>query len=137
MACLFEYPDDVGRFKVAVEDDDRVAYAYLLRDGRVVGDVWLYNRGLPPAAPEWHDRSKAPFANPRGFARAATVNPIRSVDDVRVEWIVERGELERAKVYLRGKLLALLAPGARPGWCRNAVKDGPLAKRLSVEGDNS
>lgn len=40
-----------GGWTVVVEDDDRVAYAYLLHEGRIVGDVWLYNRSVRCEAP--------------------------------------------------------------------------------------
>jgi hypothetical protein len=37
-----------GDWEVIVEDDDRVAYAYLVREGRILADVWLYNRMPAP-----------------------------------------------------------------------------------------
>ncbi|MEL6732644.1 MAG: hypothetical protein AAFP83_16055, partial [Bacteroidota bacterium] len=30
-------------YAVVIEDDQKVAYAYLLHQGKIVGDVWLYN----------------------------------------------------------------------------------------------
>jgi hypothetical protein len=42
-----------GDWTVAVEDDDRVVYAYLLRHNQIVGDVWLYNRPRSTAVDEF------------------------------------------------------------------------------------
>jgi hypothetical protein len=53
-----------GDWQVIVEDDDRVAYAYLVRDGRIVTDVWLYNRMPAPQRPPWHEPGPVmPFLN--------------------------------------------------------------------------
>ena len=77
-----------GAHAVVIEDDGRVAYAYLLdADGKICGDVWLYNRGPAPKEPEWTDREKAPFANPEAFiAPAAELSPPTSADGFSVEW---------------------------------------------------
>src|ERR687898_201513 len=64
---LIERDNGATGYSAVFEDDGKVAYAYLLDDGRIVADVWLYNRAAAPEAPEWRDRSKAPFLNPRGF----------------------------------------------------------------------
>lgn len=31
-----------------IEDNGRVAYAYLLKNEKIIGDVWLYNRCVSP-----------------------------------------------------------------------------------------
>ncbi len=41
-----------------------------------------------------------------------------------------RDPISLVELYLADDLLAVLIPGAKPGWCRNALKDGPLAKVL-------
>ena len=57
----FRSPDP--RYSVVIEDDGRVAYAYLLHDDEIVGDVWLYNHGPAPAEPEWRspDAGVSPY----------------------------------------------------------------------------
>jgi len=60
-----------GRLSVMLEDDGRVAYAYLLQDGKVVGDVWLYNVVETPERVDWKDRSQMPFLNPKRFCSTA------------------------------------------------------------------
>jgi hypothetical protein len=120
-------------FSVVVEDDEKVAYAYLLHDDAIVGDVWLYNCGPAPVEPEWRDRQKAPFANPRAFVVKREAKPIVDDKQLSVSWTDKKGVIDQVKLYFGKRLLAILAPGAKPGWCMNALKDGPLAKILKKE----
>jgi hypothetical protein len=123
--------DPNSRFNVVVEDDGRVAYAYL-REGRViVADVWLYNSGPTPAHPEWRDRSKMPFANPRDYVADEDHPILRSPADVSAQWIVDGDRLRAIDIYLRGERYARLAPGAKPGWSKLAKRRGPLALPLT------
>lgn len=128
MSFLLEF--DSPPWRVVVDDDDRVAYAYLLRDGEAVGDVWLYNRHEAPEEPEWHDKSNVPFLNPRRFARQDGFVAIETDGDVAVDWRFEGEHLARVDVRIRGVLSARLAPFTKPGWSRMAVADGPLARVL-------
>jgi hypothetical protein len=43
---------------IVLEDDGRVAYAYLIIEGQMVGDVWLYNVSPAPDVVDWKDASK-------------------------------------------------------------------------------
>jgi hypothetical protein len=121
------FADAQGRCAVLVEDDGRVAYAYLLDpDGVVCGDVWLYNRCEAPLEPEWRNRGLAPFANPVGYAVAAPLFPLpQTGSEIQVEW-----SGDHADVMVDGTLVARLAQGLRPGFSIQALKDGPLAKVL-------
>ena len=83
---LIERDNGATGYSAVFEDDGKVAYAYLLDDGRIVADVWLYNRA----------------------AGQITLH-----------------------VLIRGQLHATLAPGTKPGWCKLAAKDGPLASVLT------
>jgi len=116
---------------VAVEDDGRVAYAYLIgADDRICGDVWLYNRCVAPEEPEWCSMDNAPFANPAPYvADCEAFRPANSGADFSAEWVREDAGFV-AKLFLRGELLAVLKEGAKPGWALLAKKDGPLAKTL-------
>ncbi len=116
-------PDE--RYSVVIEDDGRVAYAYLRCGEEIVADVWLYNRCAAPQEPEWKDRSRLPFANPVGFSKENEIGPIRSDADVNVQW-----DDGTARVYLHGRLWAILRRGEKPGCCLLATKSGPLAKPL-------
>jgi hypothetical protein len=128
----FDAPN--GLYRLTFEDDGRVAYAYLKKAGDVVGDVWLYNRCLAPEAPEWSDRSKIPFANPRDFIGEDS-RMLRDVkaENVQVDWEYE-GDSPVAYVYLFGDLYGVVGVGDKPGCARHATKDGPLAKVMEVEG---
>ena len=117
---------------VAVEDDGRVAYAYLLEGERIVSDVWLYNRVAAPLEPEWTGQGRMPFANAVGYARPERVTPIACAAEVSVSWDGEAGNLAVARVALRGEPWAELRPGQRPGLSRVALKDGPLARVLAT-----
>jgi hypothetical protein len=132
MGFIGEFASPDGHQAVIVEDDGRVCYAYLLdSDGKIVSDVWLYNRCPTPTEPEWHRRELLPFANPALFVNqtARFVPPVSS-SEVTVDWVVESGA-RMARVLLGGDLFAKLTDGIKPGWARLAAKDGPLARVLS------
>ena len=117
---------------VDVVDDGRVCYAYFLSpDGKIVGDVWLYNRCEAPADPEWTDRARAPYANPRGYAHDPPdfQLPQNGTDVVFRWWRDEQGN-RVADILVRDLLIGRLHAGQKPGWARAAMKDGPLAKVL-------
>jgi hypothetical protein len=115
-------------YSAMFEDDGKVAYAYLLRDGRIIADVWLYNRAPTPEEPEWQDREKAPFLNPRRYVREEAIEPAHAASDVGFEWNLAAGELDSLRIFLHQRPVGLLKPGAKPGWAYLASEDGPLAK---------
>jgi hypothetical protein len=119
---------------VVIEDNGRVAYAYLLdHDKQICSDVWLYNRRPTPIEPEWHDREGAPYANPAPFVDDREIFALpRSGDDFSVEWKREDSSY-LARVHIRTTLAAVLADGHKPGWSVLAKKDGPLAKVLKQD----
>ncbi|MEW6432110.1 MAG: hypothetical protein AB1730_11445 [Myxococcota bacterium] len=130
MALLAEFLHDETGLAVVVDDDGRVAWAYLrTMDGEVIGDVWLYNHGPAPEAVDWTDPAQVPFRNPAPLANDLGQAPARTRDDVTVEWTLD-GELLLADVFLRGEWLARLSPGSQPGWSTLAKDDGPCARVL-------
>jgi hypothetical protein len=114
---------DDGIHAVVIEVDNRVAYAYLLEGDRVIGDVWLYNVDSTPETVDWHDREQMPFLNPRPYCTGERIPDLRQ--DVHCNWSGDEVE-----IVSDGSLVARLAPGAKPGWSRLALKNGPLAKTL-------
>jgi hypothetical protein len=111
---------------VVIDDDGRVAYAYL-RDleGDIIGDVWLYNREVDPKA-DWADPSQAPFPNPRSHARPFEGRLPSRASDFSVEWTLA-DQLLLCDVSVHGVRLARLSPGAAPGWNVLALAEGPCA----------
>ncbi len=123
-----------GSYRLTFEDDGRVAYAYLKGNGDVVGDVWLYNRCPAPETPEWSDRSKIPFANPRDFMNdgGRMLRDVRA-ENVQVNWEYE-GDSPVAYVYVFEDLYGVVGVGDKPGYARHATKDGPLARVMETDG---
>jgi hypothetical protein len=115
---------------IVIEDNGKVAYAYLVEGGDIVADVWLYNDGTAPVEPEWDCPDKMPFANLRDFVKDTAFAPIRSKQEFSVKWHCEGNSLGRADIYVRERLHARMEPGAKPGWCVLAAKDGLLARVL-------
>ena len=117
---------------VDVVDDGRVCYAYFLSsDGEIVGDVWLYNRCEAPMDPEWKDRTKAPCANPRGYAQNPPSFQLpQNENEVVIRWSMDEQGCKFADILAHDLLIGRLGAGQKPGWARAAIKDGPLAKRL-------
>ena len=127
---LIQFDDPDSNLRLMFEDDGRTAYAYLIKGEQAVSLVWLYNHGSPPSETEWTDESRMPFRNPVGFALDTEYPPITDIREVAVAWGHGVGLPVIAEVYLRGNKHALLKVGSKPGWCKLAVKDGPLAKVL-------
>ncbi|TSJ38645.1 hypothetical protein FO440_19240 [Mucilaginibacter corticis] len=111
-----------------IEDDGRVAYAYLLEGEDTIGDVWLYNRQEAPAISFWRTEDM-PFLNPTEYlAKEAAIKPISAESEIRCEWTesLDDGLIE-VGIYIRDKFIASVASGSKPGWSVLVAKDGPLA----------
>lgn len=133
-SLILQFEAPRGAYRLTFEDDGKVAYAYLKRDSNIVGDVWLYNRCAAPQAAEWMDRSKIPFANPIAFIveGGRVIREVRA-EDVNVNWEYEN-ESPVAYVYVFEDLYGVVGDGDKPGYARYAVKDGPLARVMEIEG---
>jgi len=70
-------------YSVVIEDDGKVAYAYLLNKDEIVSDVWLYNQRQTPEQPEWTEKSRMPFLNPRNYAKPVFFTPLTDERDIR------------------------------------------------------
>ena len=130
---LIEFRDEQTGCALVIDDDGRVAYAYLRgADGAIVADVWLYNRCPAPAEPEWNARPAGPMANPQGFVRTdLQIMLPESEADFAIDWQLQSASDPKVIIYLRDEVWATMAPGTRPGFCRLAKMDGPLARLLS------
>jgi len=124
---LLRFDDPNGRLAVVLEDDNRVAYAYLLEDEQVVGDVWLYNVVESPDAVNWEDSSAMPFLNPRQYCKPEQTPRLTSHSAVECTWF-DAG----VEVSVDGVPWARLEGGSKPGWSRLAAQPGPLALPLGT-----
>jgi hypothetical protein len=127
---LIKQTDDLSGHSAVFEDDGRVAYAYLLDGDEIVADVWLYNCVAAPEQPEWRDPSKAPFLNPRGFASTEQFPPVADESEVAFSWSHETEGQTALRLFIRGDYHARLVHGSKPGWCKLAARNGPLASVL-------
>jgi hypothetical protein len=110
---------------LVLEDDGRVAYAYLLVGEEIVADVWLYNVAATPRRPDWRCDS-LPFLNPARHCRADETLPrIASAANLSCTWSPDGVEL-----FIDGVLAARLSTGSTPGESRLARDRGPLARPL-------
>lgn len=126
---IIDFDSPCGEYRLSFDDDGKTGYAYMKHGGRIIGDVWIYNRCATPDEPEWRDRDKIPFANCRPHV-GDDAQMTRDVfpEDVRVEW--SRGELVTATIYVHGELAAVLAEGEMPGTSRRVAFNGPLGRVL-------
>lgn len=53
--------------KPIVEDDGKVAYAYLLKGNDIISDVWLYNQQRTPDTIDWTNKVDMLFLNPKNY----------------------------------------------------------------------
>jgi hypothetical protein len=128
---FLETKDPLTEYYAVFEDNGKVAYAYLIKNKQVVGDVWLYNHGSPKLEIEWKDPSKMPFSNPLGFALETNFSPITNIEEVEFSWIHDSdGNFLEVKIKLFGEEYGKLKEGSKPGWSKLAIKDGPLAKAM-------
>nr|WP_294943609.1 hypothetical protein [uncultured Mucilaginibacter sp.] len=114
-------------YAVVVEDNGRVAYAYLLFYEDIVSDVWLYNNALTPAG-SFINTDEIPALNPADYIKKDTmITPISEEGQVYCDWDESDDDGIEVGVTLRGKFIAELRHGAKPGWNVIVAKDGPLA----------
>lgn len=132
MTGLLKFSQADSDFSVIIDDDGKVAYAYLLNGRDIVGDVWLYNCGTAPKKPEWTDPTKAPFANPFSYIHPGRFEPVTDDSDFDVQWSPVGKSPLTVRIFIRSELHAQLTEGSKPGWCRLARRDGPIALILKA-----
>lgn len=129
-----QHVDEATGYSVIVEDNGRVAYAYLLdAAAAIVSDVWLYNHSIAPMSVDWSDVEDLPFRNPSEFASATVFQPLSEPSEFSVEWKRLPHQTFEARISIRGELFAVLHQGVAPGWSRLARKSGPLAQVLQAD----
>ncbi|WP_313240726.1 hypothetical protein [Sphingobacterium multivorum] len=129
MGSLTKYvSNDHPEFAVYIEDDDKVCYAYLWKEGEnIIAHVWLYNVAATPIEPELQIEDPPPFLNSAEFVKE-NLEPFDAWSPVEVTW--DFGEETVATIFLGSRLIAKLTEEARPGWSCLVTKDGPLAQKM-------
>jgi hypothetical protein len=122
---ICEYNENVS---VIIEDDGRVAYAYLMNSNAIIGDVWLYNQLETPMDNSWQDEDQQPpYLNSVEYTdNLLKVENGDVLEQVDVKWNIY-GSVIEVLLEFRNGLKAKLCSGSRPGWTNNAKKEGPLA----------
>jgi hypothetical protein len=129
---MIEVKDNSRDISAIFEQNNRVAYAYLLLEDTIVSDVWLYNIDYSPELPEWKDSScEMPFRNAAQYVWQKTFQPINKSSEVAMIWIEEQNVIIGAEIFVRDELLGVLLNGHKPGWSKLALVDNPIAKSLS------
>lgn len=124
---LLKYDELDGDRSVVLEDDTRVAYAYLLKEGEILADVWLYNAENAPSKDNWQSQSAMPFLNPAKYCVPEKCSPLRQDSNVICVW-----STNGVNVIVDGVLYARMDNSVKPGWSRQAQVSGPLAKPLGL-----
>ena len=129
MGSLIKYvSNDHPEFAVYIEDDDKIWYAYLWKEGEnIIGHVWLYNVVPTPSEPELDIEGNRPFLNPEQFVKENlepfdTWSPVEVTGDFSEEIV--------ANIFLASRLIAKLTVGSCPGWSSLVNKDGSLAQKM-------
>ncbi len=131
---MLDFTSPYGNYILTFEDDGKVAYAYLKKGCKIIGDVWLYNRCPTPDLPEWTDKNKIHFANCRDFMMPeGRLHLPVLIEDVLVNWEDDREVKESvAYIYIFEDLFGVVGPGDKPGYARFARADSPLAKVMEI-----
>jgi hypothetical protein len=127
-ACDFD-----SFYSIVVEDDGRVAYAYLVENEEdITGHVWLYNQLATPTNTVWIE-SEMPFLNPIEYIGSnQNTKPLTESSEIVVRWELSQNNIIIANLYIRDTLIAKLSPQDFPGWSTMVIKDGPLAKKWII-----
>lgn len=126
---LWKYVANNEQHAVVIDDDGKCCYAYYSVDDIYQTDVWLYNRETTPENPEWEEKDgRPPFKNGKEYCSSIPFEPIQNPKDIRIVWQYDSNDFPMLIfIYVRGDLFAIIDPKKRPGWCKLAVKAGPLA----------
>lgn len=120
-------------YEIWIEDNHSVAYAYLVQNGKIISDVWLYNHGMTPKTPEWDDPTKMPFKQAQCFMNeyADKIEPIKSDNDIDLIWC-DSGTAIGVVIIIRGLPCALLTSDSVPSFSVCVNKDNPLALHIDA-----
>ena len=128
------FDDEDSGYSVVLEDDDRVAWAYI-RDREaggnrplIVADVWLYNVAAPPDSWVRPTPGEAPL-NPSPYVSQERAMRLEEAREIIARWNTSDGA-RIVDVLVDGVLYGRLSPGSKPGWSRFAAAESPVARPL-------
>ena len=113
-------------YMVCVSAEGKAARACLMKENRILSEVWLYNLDSAPEAgetDETYNENAAEFVAEKKFVIT------KSKDQITVRWFRLNGAV-LASIYIDEVLHATLISNELIGRCRLAKKNGPLAKVL-------
>jgi hypothetical protein len=117
-----------GKTTALFEDNGKVAYCYIIEDGKIISDVWLYNRETAPLSKPWKFGVPPPYLNPIAYSEKINRLP-KENEDVQIEWDIKDGT-PIAVMSIFGEKFGYLSSLTKPGFARLALKDGPLARTM-------
>jgi len=118
-------------YSVVIEDNGQVAYAYLLKDGNIVSDVWLYNQIKTPEISDWPNKESLPFLNSKEYTfNDGFIRSIQSREDFEVIW-ENIAEQIIVRIIILGKIKVQMDSNEKIGLSNNIFKTGPLARKFS------
>lgn len=126
-----EWKKEGTSYSAVFEDDGKVAYGYLEYEDEIVGDVWIYNRFPAPIKPEWTSPENMPFANAKEYVSDDHFIAVENESEVTIAWEEDETSPATLLISIRNQIIAKIKHGSRPGWCKLAAKDGPLAKSFN------
>ena len=129
------FDDEDSAYSVVVEDDDRVAYAYIYdREAGgdsppIVADVWLYNVAAPPDSWARPTRPDEAPLNPSPYVSEELAVRLEEAREVVARWH-SSDDARLVDVLADGVVYARLSAGSKPGWSRFAAAESPVARPL-------
>ena len=117
-----------GKTTLVLEDNGRVCYCYLLENGEIRSDLWLYNRDKTPDQIPWKSGESPPYLNPIEYAKKNQLIP-SGINQISIDWIRNKSDVT-AHIYIGDILIGVISSDTKPGFAKFAAKNGPLANVL-------
>ncbi|WGL59040.1 hypothetical protein QEJ31_10970 [Pigmentibacter sp. JX0631] len=106
-------------------------YAYLLKEDKIISDLWLFNITSSPITEPWKEKKIPPFQNSIIYAIENEFN-YSQIDETNY-CIIFQQSLKNgiyAKILFSGFLIGIISENFKPGWSIFSKKNGPLAQRM-------
>ena len=123
---------DFGEFTtILCKEKIEAVYVYLLKDKKIISDLWLFNTGDTPKLEPWLSSNKPPFLNSKKYSYASKLcEKDLNQDNFKFNFFISNKFGLCVKIYMNSILIGIIPENTKPGWSFFAKKDGPLANRL-------